>query len=274
MSTLYVSDMDGTLLAPDGRVSATTSQLITELTERGAMVTVATARTPATVEPLLAETATRLPAVVMTGAALWNRTQRRYEHTCPMDGYACEAIEILFEKYGVSPMVYRLGGDELLRVYYRGELTEKLRQFVAEREQASLKHFYINEEAAVVGDAVLYFAMGERERIFSLAEALRRTGGCSVSCYVDIFGVDTGILEVFAPGVSKAAAIRRLKRKVGADRLVVFGDNLNDLPMMEIADVAVAVGNALEEVKAAADEVIGRNDEDAVARFITEDFDR
>jgi len=189
-----------------------------------------------------------------------------------MDEYAHEAIELLFDKYDVAPMVYRLGNDELLRVYYRGELTEKLRRFVAERERASLKHFYINDDSKAIGDVVLYFAMGERERIFALAESLRSTGVCSVSCYVDIFGADTGILEVFAPGVSKAAAIVRLKRIVDADRLVVFGDNLNDLPMMKIADVAVAVGNALEEVKATADEVIGRNDEDAVARFIEDDF--
>ena len=78
--------------------------------------------------------------------------------------------------------------------------------------------------------------------------------------------------EVFAPGISKAAAVKRLAHDCAADRVVVFGDNLNDLSMMEIADVSVAVGNALPEVKRRADVVIGRNDEDAVARFIEEDF--
>jgi len=54
---------------------------------------------------------------------------------------------------------------------------------------------------------------------------------------------------------------------------VVFGDNLNDLPMMAVADVAVAVENALPEVKAKADVVIGPNTDDAVARWI-EDRER
>lgn len=272
MTTLYVSDMDGTLLAPSGRVTEETARIVSGLTAQGALITVATARTPATVEPLLAETAMSLPAIVMTGAAMWNRTAKRYEHSRTMEPYSCEAIEILFAKYGVTPFVYTLGADSMLRVYYHGHMSEKERDFVREREHATLKHFHINESAAIEGSTVLYFAMGERERVFALAAALRAAGGCSVSAYVDIFGPDTGILEVFAPGVSKAAAVKRLKALTGADRLVVFGDNLNDLPMMEVADVAVAVENALPEVRAAAAEVIGPNSDDSVARFIASDY--
>lgn len=52
----------------------------------------------------------------------------------------------------------------------------------------------------------------------------------------------------------------------------MFGDSLNDLTMFAVADVAVAVGNALPEVKAAADKVIEANYTDSVARFIAEDF--
>ncbi len=43
---------------------------------------------------------------------------------------------------------------------------------------------------------------------------------------------------------------------------------------MAVADLSVAVGNAFPQVKEAADIVIGRNDEDAVARFMEEDFNR
>ena len=83
-----------------------------------------------------------------------------------------------------------------------------------------------------------------------------------------MYGPDLGILEVFSADASKANALRRLKKLVGADRVVVFGDNINDLPMMREADVAVAVGNAVEEVKRAATVVIGPNTDDSVARYI------
>ncbi len=70
--------------------------------------------------------------------------------------------------------------------------------------------------------------------------------------------------------MSKAHAVKELAGRTGADEIVVFGDNLNDLPMMRVADVAVAMENALPEVKAEADVVIGRNTEDSVPKFVME----
>lgn len=55
---------------------------------------------------------------------------------------------------------------------------------------------------------------------------------------------------------------------------MVFGDNLNDLPMLAAADVAVAVDNAFPEVKEHADVVIGPNYDDSVANYIFQDFTR
>lgn len=65
--------------------------------------------------------------------------------------------------------------------------------------------------------------------------------------------------------MSKASAVKALKAQLGAEYLVVYGDNLNDLPMMAVADESVAVANALPEVKAAASRIIGPNTDDAVA---------
>ena len=59
---------------------------------------------------------------------------------------------------------------------------------------------------------------------------------------------------------------------MGARRIVVFGDNRNDIAMMQAADHSVAVGNAFPEVKAAASEVIGVNTADSVARWIEQDL--
>ena len=77
MKTLYVSDMDGTLLDNDSLVSPKSAAIISELSRQGTLITVATARTPATVDPLLASTYTCCPAIVMTGAAFWNREKRQ-----------------------------------------------------------------------------------------------------------------------------------------------------------------------------------------------------
>lgn len=273
--TLYVTDMDGTLLGPDSRVDKESATIISDLTRQGALVTVATARTPATVEPLLADTATALPAIVMTGAAVWLRDLRRYDDVCYLAPEACDTVGGLFRSHDVEPFIYTVGDDGVLEVFRNGALSSKDRRFVDERARLGLKRFCFDDIRAsgcVMPCTILYFAMGALDRINRLAADLEATGCCAVSCYVDIFGNDTGILEVFAPGVSKAAAIGRLRHRTGAGRLVVFGDNLNDLPMMAMADVAVAVENAVPQVKEAADVIIGPNTRPSVARFIYSDY--
>ena len=55
--------------------------------------------------------------------------------------------------------------------------------------------------------------------------------------------------------------------------MVVFGDGKNDMDMFEMADECYAVENAAEELKAIATGVIGKNDEDAVARWLLKNAD-
>lgn len=275
MSTIYVSDLDGTLLDAGSRLSAESAAIISDLTARGALITVATARTPATVEPLLAEAPTALPAIVMTGAALWDRHGRRYIDTKLIPADVAATVRDICLRHGVYPFVYTLDRD-LMLVYHSGPLSADDRRFIGQRDRLALKRFILDDEAALSRDlpaTVLLFAMGPVDRIFPLAEELRAGVDCSVSAYIDIFGDDVGILEVFAAGVSKADAVSRVARRSGADRVVVFGDNLNDLPMMAVADVAVAVDNALPQVKEAADIIIGPNTANSVARFIKQDYD-
>ena len=71
---------------------------------------------------------------------------------------------------------------------------------------------------------------------------------------------------------SKAQAALQLKQKLECDRLVVFGDGKNDIDMFEIADESYAVENACKELKEKATSVIGRHDQDAVARWLEENY--
>lgn len=274
MKTLYISDMDGTLLASDSRLTQRSRDIITDLTRRGALITVATARTPATVMPLLAGVETTPPAIVMTGAALWNRRLSSMEHIHYIKAADYSFITATCRQCGVEPFVYTTATGRFLDVYHSAGLSLVEQGFVAPRAALALKKFHFAGTPAACSDAVLLFAIGERGAIEKCAATLMgREDRCSVSCYPDIFNPAVALMEVFAPGVSKASAVALVKELTGAQRVVAFGDNLNDLPMLEVADVAVAVGNAFDEVKQAADVVIGSNGSDAVARFIQDDFD-
>lgn len=275
--TLYITDLDGTFLGNDARVSATSARIVSELSRRGALISIATARTPATVVELMADTYTTTDLVVMTGAAIWDRRRDCFAEIKMLPPDEARAVVRGFEGSGISPFCYTLKDDRQIEVYHDdAELSPSEQLFVDQRDDLALKHFNIGHAAseAALDRMVLAFAMGPHDAIVDVARRLSETTSCYVSYYKDTYSPDLWLLEVFANGVSKAAGIERLRQITGADRVVAFGDNLNDIAMLRAADVGVAVGNALDEVKAAADVVIGPNTSDAVARYILEDFEK
>ena len=78
------------------------------------------------------------------------------------------------------------------------------------------------------------------------------------------------LLMVMNRQATKLNGIRLLAERygVGLGEIAAFGDDVNDIEMLTACGVGVAVGNALPEVKAAADEVCGSNEEEGVARWI------
>jgi len=88
--------------------------------------------------------------------------------------------------------------------------------------------------------------------------------------YEDIYNQGLWYLEVFNELASKKSAVEYLRETFGYERIVGFGDNLNDLPMFEACDVRVAVENARAEVKAAADHICAANHDDGVVKWLSE----
>jgi len=270
--TLYVSDLDGTLLGEDSQLSAVTVATLNRIIgELGGLFTVATARTPATVVPLMQQVHARLPFIVIGGSAMWNPVTMSYEHTRGIDDMTVNAVADVFDRRGAHPFIYRRHGKNLLHTHHYGPLSPQEERFIAERQHLPLKQFFLDDRDFRHSDdeALLIFSMNKYAVLKSIADDLRTSvPTCSVMVYQDIFDESEGYLEIFSAGTSKAAAIRDLARQLGAGRVVVFGDNRNDIAMMQAADFSVAVDNAFTEVKAVASEVIGPNTVDSVARWI------
>lgn len=273
MKTLYVSDLDGTLMQPDARISAEAVRMLNAAISEGKLFTVATARTPATVAGILRDVDMRLPAIVMTGAALWHPADGHYSRLRHFDSEAARRVLEIYSETQTSSFVFTLD-DDMLDIYHvGGRLTDIQQAFVDERVASPYKRFHISSDGADtlpddLSKVILLYTMLPDAKAFSTYGLLKEVAGIRPQYYHDIYGPETGILEAFSDRATKAKAMRSLARRVGADRIVCFGDNINDLPMMAEADLAVAVDNALPEVKEAADIVIGPNTSDAVAKFI------
>ena len=273
MSTLFVSDLDGTLLGPDRKVSPESVRLINEAVSDGAMFSVATARTPATVGPLLDNIESPLPFVVMTGAAIWDRGCNRYIHASFHREETARRLVELYRKHGLSSFVYMLGDDNLIHIYHLGEMSDLERGFMEERLHTPYKKFHILDgDDAVLPErldrVLLFYCMRPTSEVEPVYDEIKDSGDLRAVFYHDMYGDEIALMEVFGPEASKANAVRRLAEMVGADRIVAYGDNVNDLPILKIADDAVVVENAVEEARLAAGRVIGPNNEDSVAKDI------
>lgn len=79
-------------------------------------------------------------------------------------------------------------------------------------------------------------------------------------------------MELVPLGIDKAKSIDVLLKKLGltSEQCIACGDGYNDITMIQYAGLGVAMGNAVDEVKAAADIITATNDQDGVAKIIEE----
>lgn len=268
--TLYVSDLDGTLLGPQGRVTDFNARVINRLVDRGVRFTYATARSLYSSGAVTQGLTKRLPVILYNGAFVrWADTG---EDVASL-GFSTaqrQAVEKILESRGLSPLVYTVDrGTE--RVLWRPDRASPgVARYIASRNGDP--RLLPAQEASLYEGEVFYFTcIGRREELLPAWEALRREEGACALLQEEIYQPGEFWLEVMPAGATKAHGAQLLKQRLGCTRMVAFGDGLNDLPLLQAADHACAVANAVPELRAAADEVIPSNAQDGVAKWLLAD---
>lgn len=265
--TLYLSDLDGTLLNSASHLSPTTVAILDDLTARGLLFSYATARSYVTVTRLTAPLTARCPIITYNGTfAVEGGTGRRLFGHFFDKSYATSILDTLLA-HGIPPTVFAdVGGAERMS-YCPALLSEGMRAFRA-RQPIDPRIRESDEISALYDGDIFYFScIDDPEKLLPVYRAYESDPRCRCLYYTDpAWGVQW--LEIAPAMATKAQAAQRLKELLGCDRLVCFGDGINDLPLFEAADEAYAVANAHPAVKSAATAVIGTNDEDGVARWL------
>ena len=273
MKTLYAADLDGTLLLPGAVLSPFSRSVLFSLTASGVLFTAATARTPATVVNILEGSGANAPAAMMNGVLLYDLKEKKILSAETISKDTQQHILDCAEKHDVVSMVYTLNGENLL-VCYRPDGSELVSGFVAARNKTPYKTWLpIKSYREAQDRQIIYLAaIGTKEKLQSLAEDIKKDTSLKTVLYREVNYDDVWVFEAFSAKASKGKAIRKSAGLVGAERIVAFGDNLNDLPLFEGADLCVAVSNAVPEIKLRADYVCGANTEDGVVRYIARDL--
>lgn len=270
--TLYISDLDGTLLDPSGEVTAVTAGLINSLTERGMSFTFATARSVYSAAPITSPLKINVPCILMNGVSIYDLSGRRYIKNEFVPEKASAEVIRLFKEAGIHCFMYKIHQD-VLTCYFTEITTQVMRSFAEVRRKKYSKPFVQLSDLMDAADSetVYFTTTGEYEMLLPVKEAAENVPRTDCAFYEDSY-THKWYLEIFSADASKANGIKFLREKYGFERVVCFGDNLNDLPMFSQADIRVAPANAKPEVMAAADYIAKANSEDGIARWLIENY--
>lgn len=277
---LYISDLDGTLLRSDATLSATARDGINQLLDAGLAFTVATARSAPAIRALLAGIRLTLPVIELNGAFIselnsGDHVRRRMLAVEVADAAVRALLEASLEPIltswdGVEDHVYYAAGAQLNggNAWYIAEKNaygdprlrrhDDLAEVVGIERIAAVTTFVPDSQATVLADK-LRLLLGDSALVTSAPNGY-------VPGYTEV--------QVFHPEAEKGSAVIRLRESLGLsdDPLTVFGDHLNDLPMFDIADRAIATANAHPAVLTRADQVVESNDDDGVVRFLLAEY--
>lgn len=269
MKTLYITDLDGTLLHSDATLSEYEVAKIKEFYEKGVLFSVATARSMITGGQVLKGIPLSAPAVLMNGVFVYDFTESKVIKYCEIENEPYKAVLRIFDKYSLHPNVFTFDG-ECLSIQCTGIDTRAMQWFFDTRKIMLDGRFYKVKSLYTLPEnqnPVYFNFFAPKDLLLPVAEELKNVSGINFAFYPDSY-TNGWLLEVFADTASKANAVKFVKEYINADEAVAFGDNLNDIPMLRIADRSVAVSNAAEEVKKIADIIIGDNNSDSVVKFI------
>ncbi len=277
INTIFVSDLDGTLLNSQKLIPPESVKILGPRIAQGLPFTFATARSAATVGEFCEALSLTLPVVVMNGVFIYDWRENRYLHKNPIPHDAVVRVTTLLSKLGIEPFFYSLEEDRHLCVEYTSLSNEEMRRFYEARKTAAYKRFEACERFEPVPEkCMVYVTMIDREEVLRpVYEWVRSDPGLSASLYRDNYS-DCWYLEIYAGNADKMTGVQWLKEYTGAQRVVAFGDNYNDMAMLSSADESYVVKEAPEDVRRLATGTIGSHNENAVARFIkqyTEDQD-
>lgn len=266
MKTLYVSDLDGTLLRSDVSTSDYTNRTINRLARQGMLFSYATARSYSTSAKVTRGLDAHIPLIVYNGAMIVDNVTGEILLS---NFFGSDAHEVLSDllAHGVVPIVYAFVDGVERFSYVPARSSRGVLDFVASRRGDRRDNPVNSTEDLYRGDIFYFACIGEEEKLEPLERKYRDV--YHTVYQKDIYSGEQW-LEIMPLAASKSNAIRQLREKLGCDRLVVFGDGKNDIDMFELADEGYAVSNAAPELKAVATAVIGSNDEDAVARWLSE----
>ncbi len=269
MQTLYVTDLDGTLLNSNDRISQYSIETINGLVAKGMQFTYATARSLVSASVVAKGLSTTIPVIAYNGALIIHPATGEVISSLSFTEEEAGYLSGVLRENGANPLVYAYV-DGVERVsYVAGRENEGIQRYLDMRKGDRRFRQLSDETCLYQGDIFYFTCIADREELAPMYEIFVGDGRFRCTLQQELYRPEY-FLEIMPKKASKAEAIKRLKEIWHCDRVVSFGDAINDIPMFEISDECYAVANAVPELKTHATGEIASNDEDGVAKWLAQ----
>lgn len=173
------------------------------------------------------------------------------------------------EKNQLKPMVYALVNEKERVTIINESLHEGVKYYLSKRKTDYRINLTLDYLSLYEGEVFYFTIIGDYDNLRPAYESLKDDLDYNITFQQEIYRKEYW-LEIMPKSASKASAILKLKELLNCDRIVSFGDAINDLPMFAISDQCYAMANAVTSLKQQATAVIKSNDEDGVAHWLKE----
>ncbi|WP_439240429.1 Cof-type HAD-IIB family hydrolase [Lonepinella sp. BR2474] len=252
------SDIDGTLLNDQHQITPRTEQAIKAVIKQGIPFIPVSARPPYAITPYIHQLQTEQAMICYSGALI-------------LDKNLTALYSVLIEQNDLRLLNQILADYADLSInHYAG-----LNWF-----SNDLSHPWTLQESQITGlqaelapkdltEVHKILVMGDAEKIQRLEQKLKQNfPHLSIHCSKPEY------LEMMNKAATKAKAIQFMENllNVTAEQIIAFGDNFNDLDMLQYVGLSVAMGNAPDEIKQVAKQVTANNNEDGIALVLESQF--
>lgn len=260
-------DLDGTLLSSQAAILASSKQAIEQARAKGLKVFIVTGRHHTAVRPYYAELGLDTPVVCCNGTYVYDFQQDRILTANPLPPTLAEDLIRSAKAAGIHTAVYTESAMtyEVLNAHF-----EKFQKWVAtcpENVRPNVHQVTDFQDFIENNVTILKVLVSDPDlnKLQNFVDTLPLEQVSAEWSWVDR-------VDITHTGNSKGACLARVLHQYGIDpaQVIAFGDNFNDISMLELVGMGIAMGGSEPEVQQSANLVIGSHNDDSIAQALAE----
>lgn len=263
-------DLDGTLLSPNATILESSKQAIAKAREKGIKIFFVTGRHHTAVRPYYAEIDLDTPVVCCNGTYLYDFQAEKVLEGKPLTAEQAGSLIHSAQELGIHTAVYFQ--DAMTYEQLNPHFTKLLKWVQSCPENVRPNVHQVEKFQAEIDKGTTVWKVlisdPDLEKMQNFVKNLPLDQFSPEWSWVDR-------VDITSVGNSKGSMLAKLleRESIKPENVVAFGDNFNDISMLELVGLGIAMGGAESGVQAKADKTIGSNSEDSIAQELTVLFD-